>query len=145
MTNAGDVTQPYRSIGAFQGTIALNIDATSGIQEKARISHIDTSGLDTKRTEECKQYANLDTKPVCKQIIGGGEYCAAPTQTYVPPYCYTDSPIGEYLANQIWNFSDDFVIRNLYFDNTLMTISNNHIQANDMDNGYAKTGSVELQ
>ncbi|MDD5377130.1 MAG: beta-propeller domain-containing protein [Candidatus Gracilibacteria bacterium] len=145
MTNANDPTQPYRNKDAFQGTIALSIDPTNGVKEQARISHIDTTGLEAKRTEDCKQYAQTDGKPVCKTIIGGGEYCTNPVQTYVPPYCYTDSPIGEYFANQIWNFSNDFVIRNLYLDNTLITVSNDRIQANDIAQNYAKIGSVEMQ
>lgn len=145
MTNARDIREPYRNKDAWQGTLALSVDPVNGVKEQSRITHIDTTGLETKRTEECKQYANADGKPVCKQIIGGGEYCTTPSQMYVPPYCYTDSPIGEYLANQLWNFSNDFVTRNLYLDNTLITISNNKIQANDLDKNYEKIGSVEMK
>lgn len=145
MTNANDSTQPYRNKDAWQGTVALSITTGSGVQEKARITHIDRTGLEAKRTEECKQYAKVDTKPICYKLIGGGEYCTNPSQTYVPPYCYADSPIGEYFANQIWNFSNDFVLRNLYLDNTLITVSNNQIQANDIDKDYTKIGSVEMK
>lgn len=145
MTSAKDATNPYRSINAWQGTVAIGIDATAGVQEKARITHIDETGLEAKRMEECKQYAQTDNKPVCRTIIGNGEYCTTPSQSYVPPYCYTDSPIGEYFANQIWNFSNDFIIRNLYLDNTLLTVSNNRIQANDIGGNYEKIGSVEMK
>lgn len=145
MTSANDPVNTYRSKDAWQGTLALSIDPTNGVKEQSRITHIDRTGLEEKRTEECKQYAKVDMKPVCKQIIGGGEYCTNPAQTYVPPYCYTDSPVGEYLANQLWNFSNDFVLRNLYLDNTLITVSNNRIQAHDIDLGYPKIGSVEMK
>lgn len=145
MTSAQDVTNPYRSKDAWQGTVALSIDLINGIKEQSRISHIDTTGLEAKRIEDCKQYSQNDGKPVCKQLIGGGEYCTSPIQSYVPPYCYTDSPIGEYLSNQLWNFSNDFVIRNLYLDNTLITVSNNKIQANDIGQNYEKIGSIEMK
>ncbi len=145
MSSAQDVTNPYRSKDAWQGTVSLSIDLANGVQEQSRISHIDTTGLEAKRIEDCKQYSQNDGKPVCKKLIGGGEYCTSPTQNYVPPYCYTDSPIGEYLSNQLWNFSNDFVIRNLYLDNTLITVSNNKIQANDIGGKYEKIGSVEMK
>lgn len=145
MTNAGDKNDTYRSKDAWQGTVVLKIDTDSGVKEQSRISHVDRSGLDAKRTEDCKQYAQNDGKPVCHALIGGGQYCTSATQTYVPPYCYADSSVGEYFANQIWNYSNDFVIRNLYFGSDLVTLSNNHLQTNDIDNGYVKTGSVELK
>lgn len=132
MTNANDPSQAYRNKDAWQGTLALGIDTANGVKERARISHIDTTGLEAKRLEECKRYATNTAQPVCKTIIGNGEYCTNPVSIYVPPYCYTDSPIGEYFANHIWNFSNDFIIRNLYLDDTLITVSNNTIQANDI-------------
>lgn len=145
MINAGDVNEPYRNKDAWQGTVALGIDTTNGVREKARITHIDRSGMETKRAEECKQYTVTSRTPVCRPIIGGGEYCTNPVQSYVPPYCYLDSPIGEYFASQLWNFSNDFIIRNLYLDDTLITVSNNKIQANDIANGYNKIKSVEMK
>jgi len=145
MTNAWDVNEPYRNKDAWQGTVALSIDTTNGVKEKARITHIERTGMEAKRTEECKQYAKNDGQPICKQIIGGGEYCTTPSQSYVPPYCYTDSSIGEYFAAQMWNYNNDFILRNLYFDDTLVTVSNNKIQANDIANNYEKIGSVEMK
>jgi hypothetical protein len=145
MISANDTTDTYRSKDAWQGTVALSIDLKNGVKEQSRISHLDTTGLESKRAEECKQYSQNDGKPVCRQLIGGGQYCTNPAKTYVPPYCYADSPIGEYLSNQIWNFSNDFIVRNLYLDNTLITVSNNKIQANDIGGSYGKIGSVEMK
>lgn len=144
MTNANDVNEPYRNKDAWQGTIALSIDPVNGVKEQSRITHLNTAGLEAKRLEECKQYA-VQSEPVCKTIIGNGEYCTTPSRSYVPSYCYTDSPIGEYLANTLWNFSNDFVLRNLYLDNTLITVSNNKIQANNIEQNYSKIGSVEMK
>ena len=145
MTNAKDAKEPYRNSDAWQGTVAISIDTTKGIHEESRITHLDRSGLEAKRAEECKQYTVVDQKPVCQKLIGGGEYCSVPSQGYVPPYCYVSSPIGEYFASQLWNFSNDFVLRNLYLGSNLVTVSNNRLQINDIDSGYIKTGGVVLQ
>ena len=145
MTSAKDAIDIYRNKDAWQGTLALSIDTTNGVKEKARITHLEVSGLESKRTEDCKQYTKIETKPMCYKIIGGGEYCTNPSGAYVPPYCYADSPIGEYFASQIWNFSNDFIVRNLYLDNALITVSNNKIQANDIAKTYEKIGSVEMK
>lgn len=145
MTSANDMTDTYRSKDAWQGTIALSIDLKNGVKEHSRVSHLDTTGLESKRAEECKQYSQTDGKPVCQQLIGDGQYCMNPVQSYIPLYCYADSPIGEYLSNQLWNFSNDFILRNLYLDNTLLTVSNNKIQANDIERNYEKIGSVEMK
>lgn len=144
MTNANDPKEPYRNKDAWQGTIALKIEVNTGIREETRITHIDRSGLESARNEECKKYANIDGVPACRKLIGGGEYCP-PVQTYVPPYCYADSTTGEYFASQIWNYSNDFILRNLYLGSSLATISNNRLQLNGIENGYGKSGSVELK
>lgn len=145
MTSAHDTIDIYRNKDAWQGTVALSIDPVNGVKEQSRITHIDRSGLEAKRTEDCKQYAAVGSKPLCYKLIGGGEYCSSPSGIYVPPYCYADSPIGEYFANQLWNFSNDFIVRNLYLDNILITVSNNKIQANDIDQNYGKIASVDMK
>ena len=144
MTSANDKINTYRNSDAWQGTVAISINPSTGVKEQSRITHIDRSGLEAKRMEDCKQYTGTDSKPMCYKLIGGGEYCNSPS-TYVPPYCYADSSVGEYFAGQIWNFSNDFIVRNLYLDNTLLTVSNNKIQANDIGLGYAKVSSVEMK
>lgn len=45
----------------------------------------------------------------------------------------------------MWNFSNDFIIRNLYLDDTLITISNNKMQANTIGGDYAKIASVDMK
>lgn len=93
MSSALDTNDSYRSKDAWQGTLALSIDTVNGVKEKSRITHIDRTGLDTKRLEDCKQYTKVDMKPVCHKIIGGGEVCSDSSGTYVPPYCYEDSSV----------------------------------------------------
>lgn len=145
MTSANDKVDTYRSKDAWQGTLAISIDPVNGVKEQSRITHIDRTGLDAKRTEDCKQYANIESKPMCYKLLGGGQYCPSSSNVYVPPYCYADATSGEYFANQMWNFNNDFIVRNLYLDNTLITVSNNKLQANDIAKSYEKIGSVELK
>lgn len=142
-TSANDATNLYRNSDVFQGTIALNIDATTWIKEKARISHIDMTGLEEARQKECKQYTDT-TKPQCVKIIGGWEYCP-PANNYVPTYCYEGSTTWEYLVNNIWNQNDNFILRNVFIDNYLYTISNTKIQINDTTSNYSKIWDINFK
>jgi hypothetical protein len=132
-TNAHDKDNAYRNKDVFQGLVSLQI-TPSGIQEKGRITHIDTKGIEEARLKECAQYSTT-TKSACVKIIGGGEYCP-PASTYVPTYCYADSTTGEYLANMIWNYSTAFIKRSVYIGNNLYTISDSEMRSSAIDNGY---------
>lgn len=140
--NANDPANPYRNIDAFQWGIAIKIDKDSGIKELARVSHIEATNLEQKRTDECKIYATqISNPPACQKIIGWWEYCP-PVSTYVPPYCYQSSPIWEYFSSKIWDYNNFFVLRNLYFDNFWYTISNSKIQVNDTLNNFSKVNEI---
>lgn len=141
--NAWDKTNPYRSSDVFQWWIAVKIDTDSWIKELSRVTHIDTTSLETKRQEDCKQY-QVEAAPKCVKLIWGWEYCPAPS-TYIPTYCYEWSAIWEYLANQIWNYNDSFVLRNLYLDNLWYTVSNTKIQANDIKDNFNKVDEVKMK
>ncbi len=141
-TNSNDTTNPYRNKDAFQGALAVKIDKDSWIKELARITHIDTSWFEAKRIADCAQYANV-TKPACQKLINGQEYCP-PVTTYVPPYCYESSTAGEYFANQIWQFSKNFISRNLFLDNIWYTVSNVKIKANDMSSDFNAIKEVNM-
>ncbi len=143
-TSANDVNNPYRNSDVFQWTIALNIDASTGIKEKARITNIDTSWLEEARQKECKQYSGTTSKPACVKIIWGWEYCP-PANTYVPPYCYEWSTTWEYLANLIWNQNDNFILRNVFIDNYIYSISNTKIQINDTSANYSKVWDINFK
>lgn len=142
-TSANDPANDYRNSDVFQGTVAVNIDLNSWIKEKARISQIDMTWLEEARQKECKQYSNTTT-PKCVKIIGWWEYCPA-WNTYVPTYCYEGSTTWEYLANNIWNQNDNFIIRNVFMDNFIYTISNKKIGINDIGNNYADLWKIDLK
>ncbi len=141
-----DTKNPYRYSDIFQGVVALSITPETGVVEKARTTHldiIDDKTLEAARTKECLAYSAPKT-PVCKKLIGGGEYCESAGSTYVPSYCYADSPISEYKATQIWNYSNNFIDRVLYSGNRLFTFSNARIDSLDIDAGLLQKGSVKI-
>ncbi|MFZ3233063.1 MAG: beta-propeller domain-containing protein [Patescibacteria group bacterium] len=135
MESAGDANDPYRSKDAFQGTLAISINE-SGIKEEARLTHIVKGDVAAERAKECAQYAKPTTTPKCEKILGGGEYCPS-SYNYVPPYCYESATDNEYFANHLWNYQKSFVLRNIYLDDTLYTLSNEKMVGHDMAHGYS--------
>lgn len=142
-TNAWDKTDSYRNSDVYQGSIAVKIDSTSWIKELSKVTHIDTAWIEEKRNKACLKYSVKET-PKCQTIIGWWEYCP-PANNYIPTYCYESSPIWEYLANQIWNYNNSFIVRNLFLDNLWVTVSNDKIQANDLNNNYKKLYEVIMK
>jgi hypothetical protein len=128
----------YRNKDYFQGLSTLSIDLKSWVTEDYRLTHIDTTWLAEKRLEECKKYSIWTSEPLCKKLITWEEYCSANNTRYVPTYCYADSTIWEYLANQSWNYRDSFVNRALWVGNEVFAISNNKVSAHDIANWTEK-------
>lgn len=139
--------KPYQYTDVFQGVVAVSVNTKTGVTEKARTTQLDTldnATLEATRAKECMTYTTPKT-PVCRKLIGEGEYCEpAGGYTYIPSYCYADSPISEYLATQIWSYSNNFIDRVVYSGNRLFTFSNTRIDALDIDDGLRKMGSVQL-
>ncbi|NUJ97272.1 hypothetical protein HGA92_00620 [Candidatus Gracilibacteria bacterium] len=136
--------ETYKRKDFFQGLIAINIDKI-GIKEKKRISHIDTTGLEQKRIEECKKYTvPKESETTCKELLDGTIYCPPKETYYVPEYCYKESTIGSYLASQSWNFSQYFIKRALYIGDTMYSISDKKIQTTDINN-FTDKESLELK
>lgn len=141
--SANDANNPYRHSDAFQWSMAIKIDKDSWIKEIAEVTHINTPNLEKARLEECAKYTSVEP-PKCEKLINGKEYCP-PVSTYVPTYCYASSSAWEYFANQIWNYNNEFVIRNLYLDNLWYTISNTKIQVNDIADSFKKIDEVSMK
>lgn len=141
-----DPVNEYRRTDFFQGLSLININKDSGIEEKWRITHIDTSGLEAERAKECSKYAPSTTEPVCKELIGWGQYCAPANRwsSYVPEYCFVDSSIWEYIANRSWNFNKSFVKRALYIWDTVLSVSDDMLQENNI-NTLETTGYVKMK
>jgi hypothetical protein len=125
----------YRNKDYFQGLSTLSIDLNSWVTENYRITHIDTTGLEAKRLEDCKKYAPTTQEPLCKKLITGEEYCSVNNQKYVPSYCYADSTIWEYLANQSYNYQDSFINRAIWIWNDVYAVSSDKVWVYEIKTG----------
>ena len=72
--------------------------------------------------KDCSQYTGNTGARVCHKLMNGGEYCEGASQ-YVPPYCYADATLENYIASNLWNFSDSFITRALYIGEQFYTMS----------------------
>jgi hypothetical protein len=106
MTSAWDLDNSYLAKSAFQWLVGLSLEP-GRIIEKFRISHIEKS--DT---------MNTDWKNTCK----GYSYW------YNPDFCKIGATLDMYLANNLWNYSSQFVNRVLYVGESLYTIGESRIQ-----------------
>jgi hypothetical protein len=112
------------------------------ISETARKTHINAPDLTKKRDEECKQYSAPTPEPECRTLLSGEKVCGPRNPVYIPDYCYQDVSLDAYFANQIWNYSNDFITRNLYVGNWLVTVSNSQLRTHDIDANFADTGKL---
>ena len=131
--------ESYKTKDYFQWLLNLKIDVSSGIEEKYRVSHIDYTGLEEKRKQECSKYSLSNAVPVCRKLIDGSEYCSEPKKQYVPEYCYADSSVWSYLASRQWNYRSSFVKRALWVWDNVYSISDAKILQNDLTSGKEKT------
>lgn len=60
-------------------------------------------------------------------------------QQYIPEYCKPDSTLDMYIANTMWNYSNDFISRVLYIGESLYTIGNSRIQSQIFTNPTVPT------
>ncbi|MDD2515724.1 MAG: beta-propeller domain-containing protein [Candidatus Gracilibacteria bacterium] len=135
-------TEKYRNSDVSQGTFVIGIDKDAGIKLKGTITHIDTTGLEQKRQEECNKYGNYGKK--CTKLLNGQEYCYnSGEDSYVPTYCFAESKIGEYLANTIRNYNDYFVLRNLYIGDNIYSLSNSLLKVNNI-NSLSEIGKLNF-
>jgi len=107
MTSAGDPDNSYLAKSAFQWLVGLSLEP-GRITEKFRISHIE-------KTESM----NTDWKNACNN----GGY-----GSWTPVYCKVWATLELYLANNLWNYSSQFVNRVLYVGESLYTIGESRIQ-----------------
>jgi len=136
-------SEDYRYKDVFVWTKVVKVDIKSWLKELASITHLDTAWLEVKRLEECKKYTNTKEQK-CVKLIFWEEYCPA-NNTYIPTYCYADSTLWEYLANQIWEFNDYFIKRNIYMDNIIYTLSDKKVLSNDILHDYKEVKMVDLK
>ena len=128
-----DSENHYRQVWLYQGLLALDINKDSWIKEKYRVTHIDATWLEEKRMKACESYVPKKEETICRKLINGTEYCPSQKNIYIPKYCYADSPISEYFANQYWNYRDSFVERALWIGDKAYSFSNDQIKSVDFN------------
>ena len=135
----------YRNKDFFQGLVTLNIDKNSWITEKYRLTHVDYKIAEEKRLEECSKYSvKPQEEQECKELIDWSTYCPPVRQNYVPPYCYADSTVWEYIGNKSWNYRTSFVKRALWIWDDVYSISDEKLVKSDILT-WAEKNSVEMK
>jgi len=126
-----DADDMYKRKDYFNGLVVVNIDKDSGIKEKARITHIDKTGLEEMRKKDCSRYIEKEKKePECRKLLDGTTYCKQLNYRYVPEYCFADSSIWSYMASRSWEFRDQFITRALWIGDKYYSISDSFVQSN---------------
>jgi len=139
--------EDYRNTDFYNGLFSINIDKDQGIEVESKITHIDTTWLEEERIQECSKYSDQEEEELeCKELLDGTLYCPSSknTRSYVPNYCFADSPISEYLANKSWNYSKSFIKRALYVGDDVYAISDDKITTHDF-NSLKKTAEVNMK
>ncbi len=122
----------WRTLDYYNGLFSISIDKDSGIQVQNKTSHIDISGVEEKRLEECEKYSS-QWEPLCKETVNGEIICEddQPYNTYIPNYCYKDTSLWSYIGDKSWEYRDMQMKRALYIWNTVYGISDNRISSYD--------------
>ena len=123
MTSAGDGENPYLAKSAFQWLVGLSLEP-GRITEKFRISHIERSDA-----------MNTDWKNTCKGYTYG----------YTPEFCKIGATLDSYLANNLWNYSSQFINRVLYIGESLYTIGESRIQMQNFASPTVPTAAQKFR
>ncbi len=134
----------YKHIDFFNWLSAIKITPSS-IVEEARITHIDTTGLEEARQKDCEKYLwKNDETQECKELLDWTMYCPPVRETYVPEYCYKDSPIWSYIAQRAYQFRDSFIKRALYIWEGIFWISDKKVTVNKFSD-FSEAGSLNFE
>ena len=116
----------------YNGLFAVKIDKDSGIQVENKTTHIDISGVEEKRLEECKKYSSQG-EPTCRETVNGETICEDEDEYsgYVPNYCYKDTTVWSYIGDKSWEYNDMQVKRALYIGDSVYSLSDSEIQSHD--------------
>jgi hypothetical protein len=139
-----DVYDQYKHLDFFQWLVTVSIDKVDWIEEEFRLTHLDTKNAEIERTEECSKYSSKLIEERCEKLIWWWEYCYEPKDSYVPTYCYADSPIWEYISNMSWNYSNSFIKRALWIWNNTYALSNDEVSSTNF-NTWKIVGSVKIK
>lgn len=121
----GTGTESYTK-SAHQGVFGIHI-TPSKIEKKFMVTHISTdSGAEARWKKACEPYLGKTWWTACVQLLDGTSYCR--WSEYVPEYCFSWATVESYIADQIWNYSEDFITRALYIGEQFYTIGSSKIR-----------------
>jgi len=114
----------YRTTDYYNGLLSIDVDKDVGITLNGQATHIDMSGVEEKRTEECDTYS-AKWEPVCRELLNGEMYCEDEevNRGYVPNYCFKDSTVWTYIGEKQWEYRNMQMKRALYIWDTVYGIS----------------------
>ena len=78
---------------------------------------------------------NTDWKNTCKGYTYG----------YTPEFCKIGATIDSYLANNLWNYSSQFINRVLYIGESLYTIGESRIQMQNFASPTVPTAAQKFR
>jgi inhibitor of cysteine peptidase len=138
----------YENLTAWQWLMVVGIDKNAGIAEKARISHIDMTGIAEKRKKACAAYGSVSHEKKCfTHVTTGEKTCLDPSEVSgqkIPLYCFSEYDDTSFIATNFWEYSNSFIQRGVYINKSLYTVSPSFIQANTYGGNYALEKKVGL-
>ncbi len=114
------------------------------IAEKFRVTHITyASGAEDAWKKDCEEYLKETDTATCVKLLDGTEYCPGNTR-YVPQYCYEGATVESYIADHIWEYSNDYINRALYIGDSFYTIGNSRISKWNFVNTATPSATAEF-
>lgn len=129
---ANDWKDYYNYTDFYNWLFGISINKDTWIKEKYRISHIDTTWLESERNKDCERYTSVSKEPKCYKLIWWWEYCEPASSVYVPKYCYEWATIWSYLVSKSYDYANSFIKRWLWTWDNVYAISNNKISVSDL-------------
>lgn len=123
----------YRSNDFFNGLFSIHIDTQTGIRLEWKTTHIDTDALEQERQQACSKYSTTqEEEPQCKELLDGTLYCwAREPKTTIPNYCFADTPVGAYIADNSWKYQENFIQRWVYIGDNVYAVSDSMMTQNE--------------
>ena len=118
----------YRTTDYYDGLFALTVDTDSGIELTGQTTHIDITGVEEERIQECEQYSWNTAEPICREMLNGEMRCESPErEQYVPNYCYKDSDVWQYIGDNSWKYRNMNMKRALYIGDNVYGFSDTQV------------------
>jgi len=122
----------WRTLDYYNGLFAIEIDKDQGIEVQNKTTHIDISGVEEKRKQECSKY-DSNWEPTCRELLNGELYCEEEKEYTgrVPNYCFKDASVWSYVGDKSWEYNSENIKRALYVWDNVYAISDSQISSHN--------------